>query len=312
MLSGDFVLGFLWDVVALGFISMLTLGWCGSTNLLMLCCHRFRDVLLQSFFVMSCWHTVALWCFYTLSKSFCQSLWCCFATDCVICCQLCMLPHTLWCCVTSDFVVCYHRLCGVLPHTLLCVATDFVVCYHIVMCCHRRFGVLPQTLWCVTTLYVLPHTLRVCYHRLCGVLPQTLSCAATNFVMCLHRCTATWVGQQSCAWGQIGGRGRAPQVTCLTCYVVLLVNAAGMHNAMKIVVVVVVVVAFVFVAAATVCLLLLLFFLGGRGVALTFCSHMGILFNFFVHSSVLWGNTIKDYSWVTCFHMCDLLPWNQL
>ena len=69
-----------------------------------------------------------------------------------------------------------------------------------------------------------------------------------------------------------------------------------MHNAMMIVVVVV---AFVFVAAAIVCLLLLLLcvcFLGGGGVALTFCSHMGILFNFFVRSSVLWGNTIKDYS----------------
>ena len=50
MLSGDFVLGFLWDAVVLGFISMLTLGWCGTTNLLMLCCHRFCGVLLQSFF----------------------------------------------------------------------------------------------------------------------------------------------------------------------------------------------------------------------------------------------------------------------
>ena len=191
----------------------------------------------------------------------------------LVCHRLCDMLPALY--VATYFVMlCNLRLCVVLPQTLLCVATDFVVCYHIVMCCHRRFGVLPQTLWCVTTLYVLPHTLRVCYHRLCGVLPQTLSCAATNFVMCLHRCTATWVGQQSCAWGQIGGRGRAPQVTCLTCYVVLLVNAAGMHNAMKIGVVVV---AFVFVAAATVCLLLLLFFWGEGG-----CTHLLLPHGYFV------------------------------
>ena len=186
MLSGDFVLGFLWDVVALGFISMLTLGWCGSTNLLMLCCHRFRHVLLQSFFVMSCWHTVALWCFYTLSKSFCQSLWCCFATDCVICCQLCMLPHNLWCCVTSDFVVCCHRLCGVLPHCYVlpqmfwCVATDFVVCYHTLCVATYFAGVLPQTLWCLTTDFVMR-----CY-KLCDVFAQMHCYMGWSAKLCLR------------------------------------------------------------------------------------------------------------------------------